>query len=58
MTKSCRSWPLFTSWGQDMKLSFSQRDPEDTDSSAAPSALEHGVYIPLDYRTFLQWTFR
>src|SRR5260370_38758696 len=27
----------------------------DTDSSAAPSALEHGAYIPLDHRIFLQW---
>ncbi len=25
------------------------------DSSAAPSALEDGAYIPLDHRTFLQW---
>jgi hypothetical protein len=33
-------------------------DCGDTDSSAAPSALEHGAYIPLDHRTFLQWTSR
>jgi hypothetical protein len=33
-------------------------DCEDTDSSAAPSALEHGAHIPLDHRTFLQWTSR
>ena len=30
-------------------------DCGDTDSSAAPSALEDGAYIPLDHRTFLQW---
>ena len=29
-------------------------DCGDTDSSAAPSALEHGAYIPLDHHTFLQ----
>jgi hypothetical protein len=29
-------------------------DCGDTDSSAARSALEHGAYIPLDHRTFLQ----
>ena len=33
-------------------------DCGDTDSSAAPSALEHGAHIPLDHRTFLQWTSR
>jgi hypothetical protein len=33
-------------------------DCEDTDSFAAPSALEHGAHIPLDHRTFLQWTSR
>src|SRR6266436_7385217 len=30
-------------------------DCGDTDSSAAPSTLEHGAYIPLDHRIFLQW---
>jgi hypothetical protein len=33
-------------------------DCGDTDSSAAPSALKHGAYIPLDHRTFLQWMSR
>src|SRR5260370_9544434 len=33
-------------------------DCGDTDSSAAPSALKHGAYIPLDHRTFLQLTSR
>jgi hypothetical protein len=28
-------------------------DCGDTDSSAAPSALKHGAYIPLDHRAFL-----
>jgi hypothetical protein len=30
-------------------------DCGDTDSSAAPFALELGAYIPLDHRTSLQW---
>src|SRR5262245_40810026 len=30
---------------------------EDIDSSAPPSAPEQGVHIPLDYRTFLQWSY-
>jgi hypothetical protein len=47
-----------TPFRRDYLLPYQQSiipDCGDTDSSAAPSALEDGAYIPLDHRTFLQW---
>src|SRR4029453_11140368 len=49
-TNPGRSCPLRDATGQQ-----SVTQSEDWyDSSAAPSTLKHGAYIPLDHRTFLQ----